>query len=175
MAELLFLHLVVNGQPVTGEAVMPGFKQQIELTGMSWNIKAEHKEKDDDPDTVDTTVALQQLKLEKAFDRSSTLLCRYMDKRTRFDTATITMLSATLWGADKRHLPLLTLRLKSGYVENLSLQVSPSGKSMAVKESLLLSYRASHLEYHPGDVTRGRASPTVFDYVANSIGLKEPS
>ena len=84
--------------------------------------------------------------------------------------ATITMLTMAWIGKGSSHQRVMQLVLSDGYIEDVSIQASESGKAVALKEKLTLSYAKSTLLYFPFDAARrARGNMTTkFELVAKA-------
>ena len=167
---MIYLKLYVKGKPVPGDSEMADHEGQIEIESMSWDLTAEHPGMNSSQ-KARTEVRPKVLKLSKFFDKSSTNLCSYMATYEPFSVATITVLTMVLGGAKGKNLKLMTMQLSDGHIESVDVSASESGKSMAVKETVSLSFRKCKLMYYPNDITKpGREAPTTFELEATSIG-----
>lgn len=160
---VLFLKLTVNGAAVNGDATESHFERQIELQGLEWEMNSSHEPVADARDTrkVKTTNRPKRVTLSKAFDRSTTNLCTYMAQHKQFSEAVIKMVKA--FAGDQGPRTLIDIFLTKGYVETVSLNASESSLSVAVKESVTLSFETMKIVYHPDSPTgRGDGPPTTF-------------
>lgn len=158
----LYLKLTVNGARIIGDSTEKHFERQIALEGMDWEFSASHEPVADSRDTrkVKTTATPKRVTLTKAFDRSTTNLCTLMAQRRPFSEAVIAMVKG--FGGD-RPRTLIDVILTKGYVESVSLTASESSLSVAVKESVTLSFETLKIVYHPdSDTGLGDAPPTTF-------------
>lgn len=167
---MIYLKLEVKGKPVLGESRLKDYEDQIEIDSLSWSATAEHPGMGANQ-KARTEVRPKAVRLGKVFDKASTNLCLHMNKREPFTTATITVMSMVLSGPDDKNIKLMTIQLNDGYIESLDLSASESGKSMAVRENLTLSFKKCKLQYYPADLQQGgRGAPTTFDLQAASVG-----
>ena len=149
---MIYLKLVVNGKPVTGAGAIVGYEGQIEIESFTWKIKVNHTEEPNG--SVRTEKLPKWIHLSKFFDPATPNLCTHMAAKTQFKTATITMLNAVSTGDRDEPTKVMQLTLKDGRIEEIGITASESGKAIALKEKLTLSYATSELNYHPMDVVR---------------------
>lgn len=165
----LFLKLTVNGARINGDSTEKHFESQIALDSLEWEFTCSHESITDtrDKNAVKTTNRPKRVTLGKAFDRSTTNLCTYMAQRKLFSEAVISMVKG--FSSGERPRTLIDVVLTNGYVESVSLTAAESGLSVAVKESVTLSFQKLKLVYHPD-------SPTgVGDGPATEFILEVPS
>lgn len=168
-ATMIFLKLFVDGKPVLGEGTTEDYVGQIEVESFAWGMKAKHTEKG--RDKVSVEVRPERVTLSKYFDKASTNLCVYADARKPFSTARLTFLSMVLKTSKEKPKPVMEMVFSDGYIEEVKLNASESGKSMTLKEDLSLSFRKFKLIYHPVELRRGaRGAPTTFDLEQPSVG-----
>jgi type VI secretion system Hcp family effector len=149
--------LTVDGRKIKGDATEKHFEKQIAIEKMEWEFEAKQQDKEGDQSQVMTPIP-RSIKLTKAFDRSTTNLCQLMNTRKPFDTAVIKMVKG--FGGD-RPRTLIDITLTGGKVWKVDLTASESDKSVAVKETVELSFEEIKIEYTPnaesgqgdGDVT----------------------
>jgi hypothetical protein len=99
-----------------------------------------------------TEVRPKSISLEKLVDSATANLCKHLsatDEKGKFTTATITMLTAGWVGQNSSRQRLTQLVLSSGYIEDLKLRASESGKAVALKETLTLSLRQERAPLFP--------------------------
>jgi type VI protein secretion system component Hcp len=166
----LYMKLIAGGKPIEGDSTEKHFEKQIVIDGLDWEMEASHEPVDDkrDPDKVKTTNRPKRVTLTKAFDRSTANLCNMMATRQQFSEAIIRMVKNQAW--DQRSRTLIDVTLTKGYVESVSLTASESSLSVAVKESVTLSFETLKIVYHP-DAPAGRGS----DAPATTFPLTLPS
>jgi type VI protein secretion system component Hcp len=159
----LFLKLTVNGARINGDATEQHFERQIELQGLEWEMNSSHEPVADARDTrkVKTTNRPKRVTLTKSFDRSTTNLCTFMAQHKQFSEAVIMMVKRFAGSEGPR--TLIDVILTKGYVETVSLTASESSQSVAVRESVTLSFETLKIVYHPDSPTgRGDGPPTTF-------------
>jgi type VI protein secretion system component Hcp len=165
----LFLKLTANGARINGDSTEKHFESQIALDSLGWEFSCSHEPVNDtrDKNAVKTTNRPKRVTLGKAFDRSTTNLCTLMAQRKPFSEAVIMMVKG--FSSGDRPRTLIDVILTNGYVESVSLTASESGLSVAVKESVTLSFQKMKIVYHPD-------SPTgVGDAPATEFILEVPS
>lgn len=168
-ATMIFLKLYVDNKPIAGEGTTEDYAGQIEIESFSWGMKATHTQKG--RDKVSVEVRPEKISLSKYFDKSSTNLCKFADTRKAFNTARLTFLSMVLKTSNQKPKPVMEMVLSDGYVEDVKLTASESGKSMSLKEDVTLSFRKLKVIYHPVELRRGaRGAPTTFDLEQPSVG-----
>nr|WP_316643680.1 type VI secretion system tube protein Hcp [uncultured Roseateles sp.] len=168
-ATMIFLKLYVDNKPVLGEGTTEDYVGQIEVESFSWGMKAKHTDKG--RDKVSVEVRPERVTLSKYFDKSTTNLCVYANDRKSFNTARLTFLSMVLKTSNQKPKPVMEMVFSDGFVEEVKLNASESGKSMSLKEDLTLSFRKFKLIYHPVELRRGaRGAPTTFDLEQPSVG-----
>jgi type VI protein secretion system component Hcp len=148
---MIYLELIVGSEPVLGDGTARDYGGQIEIESFDWKMAAAHDYEGDD--FIRTEMHPKCISLNKLVDPATPNLCRYMYDRTPFSTATITMLTMA-WVAQGSHQRIMQLTLSDGYIEELGIQASESGKAVALKEKLTLSYAKSRLLYFPFDAAR---------------------
>lgn len=182
----IFLKIIVDGNQILGEsqsvgydqpllngvsltnrrrkgAAPMGYEDQIEIDSFSWSTEAKIT-----PDTKETSgyaVKLEQrhLKLTKAFDRSSGMLCKVAaaePPRKKFTSALLTMVTVSREGTEKNH-KVLQLLLEDGFIEEVSLDASEGSNAIELKETVTLSFSKSQFRYFPmslGDQAPGARS-----------------
>jgi len=167
----LFLKLTSGGKPIEGESSEKYFEKQIVLESLAWHMASTHEASEDKRDTkkVKTTNRPKRVELTKSFDRSTINMCAFLAKRTAFDKATITMLRGLAW--DEKPRPLVEIELYFGYVENVGLSASESGKAIAVSETITLSFRRIKILYYPNVTSslRSDEAATTFDLSLPSV------
>ena len=167
---MIYLKLEVKGKPVVGESRLTGYENQIEIDAMTWAASAEHPGMGTNK-SARTEVRPKSIRLTKVFDKSSTNLCTHMKNREPFKTATITVMSMVLDGDQGKNAEMMSIVLSDGYIESVDMSASESGKSMAVRENVTLSFRKFKLNYYPVDLQKGtRGAAKTFDLETASIG-----
>lgn len=160
-ATLIYLNIDFGNGWVVGESTAAGFLGQIEIESFSWDMKVEHR-RDKDANSTESqgTVEPGDVTLEKFFDRSSTVLVQNMQTQTAFTVAHLVFVDMVL--GESEHTKVMKIVLEDGHVEDVRLSGSGSGKAMAVKESVTLSFRKIAMEYFPPGATKdARASTSV--------------
>jgi type VI secretion system Hcp family effector len=145
-----------KGRSVAGESTAARYKNRIEVESFSWGLKSTHR--DVEARKVNTTVKPDVIEIEKFYDKSSPTLARYMKENKRFKWAQLQYAWVVL--GEDRQTQVLNLTLKDGYIETIKLSASGSGKAMAVKETVSLSFRWLEMQYNPpviGTDNRGAA------------------
>jgi type VI secretion system Hcp family effector len=167
---MVYLKLYVKGKPVPGESELSEYEGQIEVESLSWDVSADHPGMNASR-KARTEIRPETVRLTKYFDKSSTNLCLHLKNRELYTTATITVMSMVLGGPGGKNIKLMTMQLSDGYIEAIDISASESGKSMAVKERVTLSFRKCKLMYYPENIAQGgREAPTTFELEASSIG-----
>ncbi|TDP62860.1 type VI secretion system tube protein Hcp [Roseateles toxinivorans] len=167
-ATMIFLKLYVDNKLIAGEGTTEDYVGQIEIESFSWGMKAKHTEKG--RDKVSVEVRPQEVTLSKYFDKSTTNLCLFAESRKPFTTARLTFLSMVLKTSNQKPKPVMEMVFSDGYVEEVKLNASEAGKSMALKEDVSLSFRKLKVIYHPIEQRRGaRGAPTTFDLEQPSV------
>lgn len=146
---MIFLKLVVNGQTIDGESTATGeFRNLIEVESFSWGVDAVINEKTT-AGQARSEPQFDELKITKFFDRSSVNLCHYMAKRQEFSLAHLFFANMTVGEAGSKPQLVTEIKLEKGYIEDVSLAASESGRSMNVREDVKLSYQRATLIYYP--------------------------
>jgi len=153
----IFMQLVFEGTPLPGDAAVEGYKGQIVLDSLSWDVSATHKPMPDDK--VKTEWRAESIKASKVFDRASTTLYSNMKARQNFDKALITVVDTTL--VNGVPIKMMELEVKNGFVESISTKASDAGSVMSIGESISLSFDEGTLRYYPSADT-GRGEATTF-------------
>lgn len=163
-ATLLYLNIDFTGTSTVGESSAANYVDQIEVESFNWGLTAEHKE-DMKSRKVNTSVTPECMTIEKYFDKSTTVLTRYMKERKAFKKAILHFAEPTLsLEADAPPKKVLTVTLENGYVEDIRLSTSASSKALSVRETVALGYQKLKMEYHPRVIekdTRGAACTFV--------------
>lgn len=167
----LFLLLKVGGRPIEGDATEKHFEKQIALDGMEWEfeVKKQDTENAGDLKRQKMIPTPKGIKLTKTFDRSTTNLCNLMTRHKPFDSAVIRMLKGFGGGAAPR--TLISVTLTNGHVWKVDLGASESGMSVAIKETVELSFETLKIEYLPdAEEGPGDGKVTTFDLQMPSQG-----
>lgn len=167
---MIYLELIVAAKPVTGAGTIVGYEGQIEIESFDWKIDASHIEEPDG--VVRTEITPKRINLDKFFDPATPNLCKHMNVRAQYAQATITMLSTTLKVADNKPARIMQLILSDGYIEDISIAATESGKAIALKERVTLSYARSRLIYHPMDPARLTRSNKAMDFTLETPSSK---
>ena len=167
---MIYLELIVAAKPVTGDGTFIGYEEQIEIESFDWKIDASHIE--EPAGVVRTELAPKRISLSKFFDPATPNLCTHLDARAQFSRATITMLGTALTVADSKPAKVMQLILSDGYIEEVSIQASESGKAIALRERLILSYATSKLIYHPMDPVRLTRGNKAMDFTLTTPSSK---
>ena len=120
------------------------------------------KHKYESNDFVRTEIRPKSISFDKLVDPATPNLCKYWSAPTRREnstTATITMLTVGWVGKNSSRQRVTQLVFQSGYIEDLKLRASESGKAVALKEKLTLSYDKSELAISRS-MPRGGREPT---------------
>lgn len=160
-ATLIYLNIDFGSGWVAGESTAAGFLGQIEIESFGWDMKVGHR-RDVDANSAESkgTVEPGDVTLEKFFDKSSTVLVQNMQSQTAFTVAHLVF--ADMVVGDSEPTKVMKIVLEDGHVEDVRLAGSGSGKGMAVKESVTLSFRKIALEYFPPGATKDvRAAASV--------------
>ena len=153
-ATLIYLDLGFGNGSVAGESTAAGYEDVIEIESFSWSLKVEHRrEKDQSSAKSLPTLVPEAVKLEKFFDASSTVLVKHMKDRKAFTTAYLTFANAVV-NERSTAQKIMQILLEDGFVEDVRLTSSSSGRGMAVKESVSLSFRKFRLTYFPVGATK---------------------
>jgi type VI protein secretion system component Hcp len=165
---MIYLELIVRAEPILGDGTTPDYGGQIEIESFDWKMSAKHIYEGDD--FIRTEMHPKCISLNKLVDPATPNLCKYLDERAQFSKATITMLTMAWVGKGSSHQRVMQLVLSDGYIEDLSIQASESGKAVALKEKLTLSYAKSTVLYFPFDAARrARGNMTTkFELIAKA-------
>jgi type VI protein secretion system component Hcp len=144
---------ITFGNPVKGSGTTVGYEEQIDIESFDWKVKVEQVTAAGTKE-VRPKVTADAISLDKFFDASTSVLCSKMDDREQFSTATITMLTMNLAGANGQPQKLVEMILYDGYIKKLNIKASESGKSVALKETLTLTYDKLEVIYYPMDAVR---------------------
>lgn len=144
-ASLLLLELTTaKGAAPKGDCTIPGFLEHIAVESFSWNVKTSTTEKAKDSPNVATQPS--ELQLNKHFDSASSALCKMMETNTPFSKATLRFIDPSTGsgqGSTGKFDSVLEIELSDGFVEKISVSASDNGKSVAVTESISLSFRSA--------------------------------
>lgn len=158
---LLLLEMATaKGAAPKGDCTIPGFLEHIAVESFSWNVKTATTEKSKDSPNV--AVQPSELRLNKHFDSASSALCKMMETNTPFTKATLRFIDPSTGSANNGKFDsVLEIELTDGYVERISVSASDNGKSVAVTESISLSFRSAvTLTYRAYDASsRSRNKP----------------
>jgi len=165
---MIYLELIVRAEPILGDGTTTDYGGQIEIESFDWRMSAKHIYEGDD--LIRTEMHPKCISFNKLVDPATPNLCKYMDERAQFSKATITMLTMAWIGKGSSHQRVMQLTLSDGYIEDLSIQASESGKAVGLKEKITLSYAKSTLLYFPFDaVRRARGNMTTkFELLAKA-------
>lgn len=165
---MMFLKLYVKGKPVNGESEVQEYEKQIVIDSMSWDVSAAQVKGENTE--AHTEVRPEHLKLTKVFDRSSSVLYKAMVEKEKFTTATVTTLTMAMAGKGDKIPKVMTMQVFDGYIESIDASASGSGKSIAVKETLTLSFKKAKLMYYPPSTSVSqRAAPTTFELETGNV------
>jgi len=149
---MIYLQLIVGSEEVPGDGSILGYEGQIEIESFGWKVEAKHIPKGREEYT--TAVHPKSIQFVKLVDTATPNLCKHMEAKARFATATVTMLTTGWAGQGSSHQRLVQLVLSRGYIEEVHITASESGKVVALKENLTLSYEKSEIRYFPFDAAR---------------------
>lgn len=165
---VIFLEIDMEGKKgFTGESKVEGFTDKIEVESVSWEMSAKQIQEKTSK-RMRTEARPGRLKLSKYFDAASTKLANWTHKRKQFTTATLTFadLMIQMDEAKKgRAVPAVKIVLENGFVEEIKLTAAESGRSVAIKEDVELSFERMYLYYAPIDPrTNTRGGLGVMDF-----------
>jgi type VI protein secretion system component Hcp len=157
---LIFLDI----KAIPGDSVIQGFENQIELQSASWGMSAKHTRKG--TSQVTTDLRPDQLTITKYFDKASVNLYQYMAQRKMFVKAVLTYVDIQIDTSVREAVKVMEVALVGNcYIEDIRLQASESGNSMAVKETMKISFRELSMTYYPlakdSMTARGKAQTFV--------------
>ena len=166
----IFLNLRVGLNRVIGEATERFFEEQIAIDSVAWEMESSHQPAQDQKDLrkVVTLNRPKRVTLVKSFDRSTINLCDYMAKRQLFESAKITMVKTLAW--EEKPRPHIEMTLTKGYVESVNLAASEANLSVAVRETVTLSFSSIKILYYSSV-----ASSLSSDAAATTFQLDMPS
>ena len=150
---MIYLQLIVGSEEVPGDGSILDYEGQIEIESFSWKVEAKHDQKGE-AGAYTTAVYPKSIRFSKLVDTATPNLCKHMDAKARFATATVTMLTTGWAGQGSSHQRLMQLVLSRGYIEDVNISANESGKVVALKETLTLSYEKSEIRYFPFDAAR---------------------
>ncbi len=166
---VIFLDIDIQGNKgFTGESKVEGFADKIEVESVSWEMTAKQIQEKSSKQ-MRTELRPGRLKLSKFFDSASTKLASWTHLRTPFTTATLTFADLMIQRDQAKRgrvAPVVKIVLESGYIEEIKLSASESGRSVAIKEDVELSFECMRLYYAPIDPrtnTRGAAMDFQLD------------
>ena len=169
---MIYLQILVSGTSVKGASTALGYEGQIVIDSFDWKLNAKHVVDDDRGYLVRTEMSAKHITLNKVFDMSTPTLCRYMNARTRFSRATITMLSMTMSDDRDQPLKMMEMVLKDGFIEDLGIHATESGKAIALKEKLSLSYDECQLVYYPVNAASMTRSSKASQFLLQTASRK---
>lgn len=148
-ASLLLLELETLGMPPQGDCNIPGFENHIVLNSIRWSLSATTAEEAKDI-KEQITLKPRGVTVTKTFDRSSTALCNLMmqerSKGPHFKTATLRFIdpnTGSAQGSGAKYDSVMEIKLVNGNIDKLSVSVSDGSKSVAVTETVELSFETS--------------------------------
>lgn len=164
------------GRPVQGESSAEGFRDLIEVESLAWELSAKN-DKAKGVGNDEPQIDYHAVTVNKHFDRASLAMLNKsartqaagdnrQAKRTAFQEAVFTYVEMVpgVDGADSTLQPVIQIRIKDGYVEDLKLTVGESGNSMRVSETVRLSFTGITFQYHyPSDRSDQRRASLKFD------------
>ena len=173
-ASLLLLELETLGMPPQGDCIIPGFENHIVLNSIRWNIAPSTAAEAADKNQQRTLKA-GNVTVSKIFDRSSTALCNLMkqqrtkDRPYHFKTATLRFVDPNTGaraGSGDKFDSVMEMKLVNGWIEKVTVNVADGSKSVAVRETIELSFEGSisisYSAYNPNK--RFRESAKFFRY-----------
>lgn len=169
----IFLRMnAISGGLIKGEAFAEGYLGQIEIDSFTWGMSAKEGLRTASKINAVTQMNYDKLSLQKVYDRSSPSLAEHMTKNFKFKDITVTVdhlenrsgsfISAT---------PVVVIELSNVFIESIKIAATEGDKSVAVRETVELSYTGLTLIYVPyetGARHQRLAAVTFF-------GKKEPS
>jgi type VI protein secretion system component Hcp len=146
-----------------------GYQDQIEIESVDWRVQIPANRGNEPGQAVQPK--FEEVTLDKHVDSSTCTLLKWAKTRKRSQTKdaikqmAITYVDMVLDKDGTNHaVPVVEFMLHSCYIESLALKVGSGGKgSVAMKETLVVSYERIDLVYHPaGDDRLKRGAATTF-------------
>lgn len=153
--------------PPQGDCNIPGFENHIVLNSIRWSITAPTEQKMGEK-KAQVTLKPRGVTVTKIFDRSSTALCTLMTqnrhKGPHFKTATLRFIDPNTGSATRsgdKFDSVMEMKLVNGNIEKISVSVADGARSVAVTETIDLSFETaisvSYSAYDPQKRLRGSA------------------
>jgi len=181
MADTLIFLKVIGDDPkgppvIKGESTAVGYKEQIELESVEWRVNI--------PATTDTPTGMpvqpkfEEVTFEKHVDIASCTMLEYAKtkkRRERKDAIkqmAITYVDMVLsTDGTSASVPVVEFTLHHCFFESIGISVTSGGKgSVALRESVVVSYEKIDIVYHPvGRDRRQRGAAMTFRGLAPAI------
>jgi len=173
MADTLIFLKICNdetgkGDPlIKGESNAAGFEDQIEIEAVEWRFGLPGYPAGGERAQLE----FKELTLEKHIDASTCTLLDWAKTKKRANKPkdeikrmTITYVDMVVAADGKSSaVPVVEFMVYGCYLQNIDLNVSDSGKSVALKETLEVSYQKIDVVYHPlGADRRQRGGALTF-------------
>ena len=164
MSTQIFLYLDIQGTAIKGEATAGGYEDEIEVERFGWGMSSETGCKASASKAL-SNISYKRLTITKLYDTASTNLARYLTRGARFDQAVLSIDHHVLpTGSKKKPNPSMVIELRDGFIEEVRLSMSESGKSAAINEDISLSFSKINILYFPTGVDRDvRQAPVSFE------------
>ena len=160
--------LFLDIKSIPGESTISGFVGQIELESITWSLKVNRKKKDT---KITKEVLPSKVTVTKFYDKATSNLCQALSQRKRLIKVVLTYASVARLSDGPKAVPIMTITLVDCYIEDSKLNAAESGKSMAVKETVQISFREITINYFPTAASgpgRGAAMTFNFNQIPNS-------
>lgn len=155
---LFYLSIAFDGDPIAGESVAARFENQIEIDDFRWGMSVKGNRKQTTGPAAQAkqaaNVAHKNLTMSAFYDTATSALIKAMTTRKKFRLARLTVAHPVNSEARKRHIDVMEIELRQGYVEKVNITASESGKSGSLKVSYELSYTGVGINFHPASKNR---------------------
>ena len=140
----------ISGGLIKGEAFAQGYADQIEVDSLTWGMSAKEGLRTASGTAAVTQMNYDKLVMQKVYDKSSPSLAAHMSTNFKFKDITVTVDHLeNRAGSFVTATPVIVIELTDVYIESIRIAASEGDKSVAVRETLALSYTGLALTYVP--------------------------